>query len=217
MSDNDVIRFDEFLFDGEARTLERDGKRVALSPKAFDLLQFLLAQYPRALDKSEIHDHLWPDTVVSHASLPQVVKELRRVLGDSSREPRFIRNVYAFGYAFCGRPRRRNSATGKPLWILTRGHLLHALPDGIHLIGRDESCDVVIPSTTASRRHARIEVEGDQVTLVDLGSKNGTSIGDAKLQGSRQLHAGDDIFIGTVKLTLRPASYHTKTETQSDL
>jgi len=55
--------------------------------------------------RAETHDRLWPGTFVSEASLRQVVMELRRALGDDPREPRCVRTVRRFGYAFTGEAR----------------------------------------------------------------------------------------------------------------
>ncbi len=62
-------------------------------------------------------------------------------------------------------------------------------------IGRDETCDVVIPERQVSRRHARIRLEGDGYLLEDLGSKNGTFVNGHELIGSHPLQDGDEIEI----------------------
>ena len=88
-----TIRFEEFLFDDDARELRRGAETVALSPKAFQLLGLLLEACPRALSRSELRDALWPDTHVTHTSLPRVVNELRGALGDDPKTPRFVRGI----------------------------------------------------------------------------------------------------------------------------
>src|SRR5512133_249181 len=95
-----ALRFADCRVDIEARTLERAGESVPLSPKAFQLLLLLLEQRPRALSQAQLRDALWPDAHVGYTSLAQLVTELRRGIGDTDRPPRLVRTVSRFGYAF---------------------------------------------------------------------------------------------------------------------
>jgi len=63
------------------------------------------------------------------------------------------------------------------------------------VIGRDASCDVVIPDRQVSRRHARITKSGAIVMLEDLGSKNGTYLNGQPLIEPRQLVEADEITV----------------------
>ena len=74
--------------------------RCAYRPKAFALLAVLIERRPKAVSKQELHKLLWPDTFVSDANLPNLVAELREAFGDDAHEPRLIRTVQRFGYAF---------------------------------------------------------------------------------------------------------------------
>jgi pSer/pThr/pTyr-binding forkhead associated (FHA) protein len=77
------------------------------------------------------------------------------------------------------------------------------LGDGEHVIGREPSASVHVPASVVSRRHARLVVTGDTVTLEDLSSKNGTFIGKTRLQAPQPLRDGDEIRIGDLTLTFR--------------
>jgi DNA-binding winged helix-turn-helix (wHTH) protein len=96
------LRLGELTFDPDARQLLRGEKELHLSPKAIDLLRILIAHRPRALAKQELHEHLWPATFVSEANLASLIAEVREALGDTARQPRFIRTAHRFGYAFSG-------------------------------------------------------------------------------------------------------------------
>jgi len=73
---------------------------------------------------------------------------------------------------------------------------LHRLREGPEqVLGRGESCDILIDDDGVSRRHASVRLEGGQVTLTDLGSHNGTWIGQEKIS-SRVLADGDRIRVG---------------------
>ena len=73
---------------------------MPLARKAFDFLEVLVSERPRALSKEQIRDRVWPRTVVSESTVNGLLGELRAALGDDAREPRYIRTVHGFGYAF---------------------------------------------------------------------------------------------------------------------
>ena len=77
------------------------------------------------------------------------------------------------------------------------------LEEGEHLIGRDPDAEIFLDSSGVSRRHARIVIASGRATIDDLGSKNGTSVGDQRVEGSRPLVDEDIIGIGSVKLTFK--------------
>ena len=88
--------FGEFVFDSATREVTRRGQVVRLAPKAFDLLQILIEERPRAVRKEELRERLWPDVVVDEANLKNLVGEIRSALG----EEKIIRTLPRFGYAF---------------------------------------------------------------------------------------------------------------------
>jgi DNA-binding winged helix-turn-helix (wHTH) protein len=96
------IRFGECVLDADERVLLRAGQPVHLTPKAFQLLGFLLEARPRAVPKSELQEKLWPSTFVSEGNLATLVKEARVAIGDDARQPLYIRTVHGYGYAFAG-------------------------------------------------------------------------------------------------------------------
>ena len=73
------------------------------------------------------------------------------------------------------------------------------VPLGESLIGRAESCAIVVDSSAASRAHARLTVSGDRVTIEDLGSANGTSVDGQPLTTPVTLHNGAEIAIGEAR------------------
>ena len=93
-------RFDQFALDSGTRQLLRDGKEVHVSPKAFDLLCALVENRSRAMERTELHQQLWPDTFVLDTNLASLIAEVRRALGDSAEEPTFVQTLHRFGYRF---------------------------------------------------------------------------------------------------------------------
>ena len=204
--DDVTIDFGDCAFDPEARELRRDGQRVALSPKVLELLQALLEARPRALSKAELHDRLWPDTFVSDTSLAQAVTELRKALGDHARDPLYVRTIHRFGYAFCGPAHAGPEPGGAPpacsRFVVLQGPREIHLYEGENLLGRVPDGVVRLVSEKASRRHARIVVANDRAVLEDLGSKNGTFLNGARVEGSMPLSEGDRIVVGREVLVL---------------
>ncbi len=74
------------------------------------------------------------------------------------------------------------------------------LQGGITTLGRSEECEVTIEDPLVSRRHAQISVDGDEVRLIDLGSRNGVRLNGRPVTGSAPLQDGDRVRIGTQDL-----------------
>jgi DNA-binding winged helix-turn-helix (wHTH) protein len=93
-------RFSEFVLSPRRRLLVRNGLEQPLIPRYFDLLVFLIERRAEAVHRRDIFDRVWSDVVVSDSALSQAIRTIRRVLGDDSREPRFVRTVSRHGYRF---------------------------------------------------------------------------------------------------------------------
>jgi DNA-binding winged helix-turn-helix (wHTH) protein len=212
------VRFGTFVFDPDTRELLRGDAPVPLSPKAFDLLTILVAERPKALSKSDLQERLWPATFVVEKNLTNLVSEIRDAIGDDPSNPRFIRTIHRFGYAF--RERAQPADSGRPVgggrvsfritWV-NGGVTLDA---GEHVLGRDPDVEVYLDSAGVSRRHALITIAADRATIADLGSKNGTFVAGERVEGSRLLGDGDVITVGSVKLTLKVRRTPGSTQTE---
>ncbi|NUP08748.1 MAG: FHA domain-containing protein [Polyangiaceae bacterium] len=89
-----------------------------------------------------------------------------------------------------------------------RGASSFSLPkQGTVLIGRGLEAEVFVASDDASRRHAQLQVEGLDVTLTDLGSRNGTFVNGERIQKPRRVHPGDQILVGDAILMLERESH----------
>jgi len=217
---SNLVHFGEFALDRDSRQLLRGEKPVHLGPKAYDLLDFLLARRPRVVSKQQIRDRLWPATFVSESTFLTVVADLRAALGDEPRNPRFVRTVHGFGYAFCGDASEVAQARGPAIAPTGRFRLVLedreiALHEGENLLGRVEGGDAWIESHWVSRRHARIVVSGDAATLEDLGSKNGTFLRGRRISRPEALSSGDEICLGRVPMTFRVSRVARSTRTDS--
>jgi DNA-binding winged helix-turn-helix (wHTH) protein len=210
------VPFGEFTLDRGTRQLLRGGKELHLEPKAFELLDLLLLKRPEAVAKPEIRDRLWPETFVSESNLSGLVAQLRKALGDDPRQPRYIRTVYGFGYAFA-------DAKEEPSWARRAARVaprviwekrIIPLAPGENVLGRDEEAAVRIDSPGVSRRHARILVENGRTVLEDLHSKNGTFLKEERLEGLGVLEDGDNFRLGRILLVYRSSTLRGSTKTE---
>jgi DNA-binding winged helix-turn-helix (wHTH) protein len=211
------MRFGEFVLDLDCRQLFRGGIELHVSPKAFDLLQILITERPKAISKTILQERLWPATYVAEANLPNLIGEIRSVLDDDPQQPRFIRTVHRFGYAFSGSvvaadEQARGTFSGLA-FALTRGRRQWPLTDGENILGREGDGAVWFDSTTVSRRHARIVINAGEVIVEDLDSKNGTFVGGVRLTGPVRLNDGDELRLGSLAMIFRVSSISAQTET----
>lgn len=102
-----IFQFDEFHLDPGKRLLTNgNGENVALSPKVFDLLLYVVTHGGRVIDKNELMSAIWPDTIVEESNLSQNVSILRRMLGEKRGEHQFIATIPGRGYKFVSEVRK---------------------------------------------------------------------------------------------------------------
>lgn len=96
-----VYEFSGFCLDADRRVLlDRGGAPVALTPKAYETLAYLVEHSGAVLNKEQIIRAIWLDTAVEENNLTQNISLLRRVLGEKRGEHRFIVTVPGRGYHF---------------------------------------------------------------------------------------------------------------------
>ena len=98
--------FGPFRLEPSKRRLLRDGEPVALTPKAFDTLLVLVEESGKTIDKSDLMERVWPDAVVEENNLNQCITALRKSLGDTRHESRYIATIPSIGYRFVGEVRK---------------------------------------------------------------------------------------------------------------
>lgn len=82
----------------------------------------------------------------------------------------------------------------------------HPLPIGSVVIGRGREADITLDDTGASRRHLEISWDGRTATARELGSTNGTRLGERRLEGSAQLAPDARLTVGRTAIVLRMRS-----------
>lgn len=122
-------QFECFGLDTENRCLLHNGAPVALAPKPFAVLRYLVENPGRLVTHDELLDALWPETYVQPQVLRTYMLELRKTLGDDAGQPRFIQTLPKLGYRFVAPVTERrgakphadiNSAQGSPAAIVGR-------------------------------------------------------------------------------------------------
>jgi DNA-binding winged helix-turn-helix (wHTH) protein len=219
------VRFGEFVLDLSSRQLRRGSEPVHLSPKAFQLLGELVSCRPRALTKAEIQERLWPGVFVAEANVANLVGEVRTALGDDPRQPRYVRTLHRYGYAFSAEARAHGSSSRSraalAAGLARRCRLVWSggrvtLGEGEHLLGRSPDLDVYLNSPSVSRRHARIRISAREMTLEDLGSKNGTYLRGVRLDSAPvPLEDGDELRLGSIRVKFRVVGAEGSTDTAS--
>lgn len=125
------------------------------------------------------------------------------------RRPTILHALYAFSAQI-----DRAMSWGPTLsrWIVAGSRRI-ALSDGEHFIGRDPASTIWLDVAGVSRRHARIVVGDEGTHIEDLGSKNGTKVGEAALARVVALHDGDRIHIGPIVVVYHCSASGMSTET----
>jgi TolB-like protein/DNA-binding winged helix-turn-helix (wHTH) protein/Tfp pilus assembly protein PilF len=97
-----VLDFGDFRLDGPARCVwnRSTGERLALSPRAFDLLALLVTRVDQLVSKQEIMQTVWANVVVEDNNLDQIISTLRQALGEQRGDYRYIQTVHRRGYRF---------------------------------------------------------------------------------------------------------------------
>src|SRR5258708_35981944 len=102
-------QFHAFRLDAINHCLWRGDQRVALTPKAFDLLRYLVDHAGRVVTQDEILEALWTDTFVNQEVVKKYILGIRKVLGDRRDQPEFLRTLPSRRHQFVppGPPHRR--------------------------------------------------------------------------------------------------------------
>jgi DNA-binding winged helix-turn-helix (wHTH) protein len=203
------------VVDSGTRLVRRKGVDIHLAPKAFDLLLILVRSQPNAVSHEQLHAALWPGIHVSETSLAALITQLRKALGDASDDGRVIRTLHRVGYAFIGEAVVVDHAptAGMPICRLIWHGQSIELPAGESVLGRDRGCAAHIDADSVSRHHARLTVSDSEVSIEDLGSKNGTWVAGERIHGSVHLTDGATFQLGseTVRFELSLDAPPTKT------
>ena len=94
------LSFGDYQLDLVGGRLNRGNTPVAVTPKAFAVLQYLAERPGQLVSKKDLLGAVWPNVFVGDAVLKTTIRDIRRALGDDSHTPRFIETAHRRGYRF---------------------------------------------------------------------------------------------------------------------
>jgi DNA-binding winged helix-turn-helix (wHTH) protein len=163
--------FGPFRLDEPARVLRLHEREVALQPRAFDLLVYLVRSRDRVVSKDELLDRLWPGVTVTDNSLQRAVSKLRGVLREGGMEDA-IRNFPRSGYRFCLDEIDTTPASATPEGIKPR-----AVQEARRAVGEERWTDAiaVFEQTDAIESLAGSDLDLWALALQCIGNPSGAS------------------------------------------
>jgi len=111
----EIYEFGPFQLDVQEALLQRGGRTVPLTPKAFDLLLALIKQHGQLLAKEELFETVWPDIIVEESNLSHNIAIIRKALGDGENGLKFIETIPKRGYRFVAHVTERYGAEAEPV------------------------------------------------------------------------------------------------------
>jgi len=94
------VAFGEYRLDTKTRTLQREGRRIPVQSKAFDLLAYLIERRDQVVSPDELLDSLWPGLHVTPAALSTAVQKARQAVGDDGEHQTVLRTEHGKGFRF---------------------------------------------------------------------------------------------------------------------
>jgi TolB-like protein/Tfp pilus assembly protein PilF len=193
-----IHKFGQFELDRDKRLLFQVGGTIApLAPKAYDTLAYLVARAGTVVDKDELMRAVWPDTAVEENNLTQNISTLRRVLGESRNEHRYIVTVPGRGYQFVANVTEND---GSYVETPTGGPAIAVLPfvnvtgDAEYEFFVDGIVDELIsalsklPGLRVAARTSAFSFKGRQAHVHEIAAQLGVSIvleGSVRKSGGR--------------------------------
>src|SRR5713101_7412349 len=120
--------FHTFRLDSLNQCLWHGDRRVTTTPKAFEVLRYLVEHPGRLVTQEEILEAVWPKAYVNQEVVKKYILGVRKVLGDRHHEPLFIETLPRRGYQFIAPVLEEDSAAPEP----------SAAPGRSRIVGRDD-------------------------------------------------------------------------------
>lgn len=95
-----TLFFGPFNMDPEGYSLIREGKRVSLSTKEFEVLRHLVSHPGKAMTADEIYEDVWASAYGDLSTVAVYVRRIRQKIEDDPRNPQYIQTIHGYGYRF---------------------------------------------------------------------------------------------------------------------
>ena len=164
--------FGQFQVDLQREELFKEGSRVRIPSKVFQVLLALVERPGEIVTREALRTRLWPGgTFVNYdANVNTTVNKLRLALGDSTEKPMYVQTIPRQGYCFLGTVER-----GKEL-LKTTGALTIAMPDAVDALAAQQAAFPIIARKTISGRFAALFTNGWGAAILLCGVLIGVGI-----------------------------------------
>jgi eukaryotic-like serine/threonine-protein kinase len=196
----ELYEFGPFRVDPEKQVLQREGEFIPLQPKTFQILLVLIRHNQEVVTKDDLMKAVWPDTFVEEANLSRNVFMLRKALGESPPEQRYIITVPGKGYRFAENVR---FVPAQQLSIVAAKHekveiqLAEARP-----WRRIAVAAIVVIAVAAATwtffRHRTLLTEKDTVVLADFANSTGDPVFDGTLRQGMTVQLEQSPFLSLI-------------------
>src|SRR3954467_4971282 len=125
--------FENYCLDADRRELARGSELIAIGPKVFDLLLYLVQNRNQVVTRDDVLQAIWHGRIFSESTLTSHVNAVRKAIGDTGKQQRLIRTVARKGLRFVG-PVREELPPGRatdaaPDIMAEKSASMLALPD----------------------------------------------------------------------------------------
>ena len=215
-----LYEFGPFQVDPDKQVLLRDDQPVAITPKVFETLLILVRHSREVVSKDELMKAVWPDAFVEEANLSQNIFMLRKALGDTPEDRRYILTLPGQGYRFTAQV-RTVMQDGDDVIIESRsrsqivveqtnsspGETLHAHPTRLHpkmiwkylLPIAAVLALLVVGTAFLLRRHRPIGLgETDSLLVADFTNTTGDPVFDGTLRQGLAVQLEQSPFLNLV-------------------
>jgi DNA-binding winged helix-turn-helix (wHTH) protein/TolB-like protein/Tfp pilus assembly protein PilF len=177
-----LYEFGPFRLDPVERLLLREGHAVALTPKAFDVLLFLVQRSGHLVEKKELIEAVWPGLFVEEGNVCVMIHALRKAFGSDHKDSKYIETVSKRGYRFAAEVRLVESETAAAPHIFPERVVpdLSALPAAV----REIRLSPRSPMDAAPREHLPPEQFEPGMRLSDYWRWGGFSLIPVALAGA---------------------------------
>ncbi len=165
-----IYEFGEFRVNAAKRLLLRGSDEIiALTPKVFDTLLYLVENSGKVIEKDELMREIWTDTIVEENNLNKNISVLRRVLGEKPGEHRFIVTVPGHGYKFVAEVRKDEADERKEETVMSEPS---ATDDGLNPAVNQISNDTLQIENQPQIEHLKSEFNKNQKPKTEDGKIN---------------------------------------------
>ncbi len=166
------LRFGQFQVDVQREELFKEGSRVHIPSKVFQVLLALVERPGQTVTREALRARLWPEgSFVNYdANVNTTVNKLRLALGDSPEKPIYVETIPRKGYCFLGNVERENEL------LKTSGALTIVAPDSADKMTAHEEASPIIARKIISERFAALLTNGWGAAILLCGVLIGVGI-----------------------------------------